>query len=226
MSKIICWVPAYNEQVNANLTEQFVLDAVQAVQGGHSIAFRHRHSCDLVWSRNTELHFALTAGFDYMLMQDADVYSGTEQGAQPAVMQMIDTAEKTEADVVVAPVMMRTDPVEVNVWPPPDEVDEPGKPYTVEKCGSGMLLLNLGKIREWYDDFDAPCFWRTYRENKGVTQGTGLDIFFSRDVVQKQHGGRVVCDPRIETVHINAVHRLPYQIPDTAGNSVVLATGA
>lgn len=205
--KIDHWVPAYNQQINVNIVPQTHRDAMHAAEAGHVYRFWSQHSCDLVAMRNQALHRSLCDGFDYLLMQDSDVFSTAPQGP---LMPMLETMRETEATVVGALVTMRTNPPRANVWPV-----YPGEVFEAEKIGTGMVLLDLNKIREWYEDYDGPCFQRAYKTNKSIEPQTGMDIFFS--YVVREHGGTVVCDGRIPTVHINAVSMLPYNgQPDPA----------
>jgi hypothetical protein len=80
-----------------------------------------------------------------------------------------------------------------------------------------MVLLDLNKIREWYDDYQGPCFQRVYTTDKCFEPKTGSDIFFS--YVVRQHGGLIVCDGTVPTVHIDGTAAHEYDgrsIPNAA----------
>lgn len=210
--KIAHYVPAYNEQINAGLRRQSCQDAVAATRAGHDYHPWDAHSCDLLYMRNHTLHEALRLGMDYLFMQDSDVYSDVPGGA---LMPLLATAEETGATITGAMVTMRTNPPRANVWP-----CRVGEVFEADKIGTGMVLLNLAKIREWYEGYDGPCFSRVYETDKGLKPKIGSDIFFS--YVVRQHGGLIVCDGRVPTVHVNAVHRLRFDgesIPEAAGQS-------
>ncbi len=212
--KIGHWIPAYNEQVNVNILSQALMDSMVLADQGHNYRFWAQHSCDLVWMRNNALDRALTLGLDYLLMQDADCYCDAPGGIAAPLLA---TAEKTGATVTGALVTMRTDPPKANVWPV-----HPGKIYECDKIGTGIVLINLNKVREWYDDYAGPCFFRTYETDKGVKQAVGLDIFFS--YVVKEHG-LLICDATVPTVHVNAAHRLRYE-PAEMADSIAPTAGA
>lgn len=208
--KLAHYVPAYNEQVNVSIVSQALMDSLAAAEAGHSYRFWAAHSCDLIAMRNQAVDKAMRLGMDYLFMQDADVYSDAPGGA---LMPLLRSAEETGATVTGALVTMRTDPPKANVWPV-----HPGEVFEADKIGSGMILLNLNKMREWYDGYDGPCFSRVYETDKSIVPKIGSDIFFS--YVVRQHGGRIVCDATVPTVHVNGCHRLRYDgagIPDAAG---------
>lgn len=174
-------------------------------EAGHEWVFSSRHSCDLVWLRNTTLDKAIEGGFDWLFSQDADVYSAAKGGP---LKYLLDTAIKTNATITSPLVSLRTVPPKANAWPV-----KIGEVYEAEKVGTGMVLLNLNLIRDWYSDYKGPCFARTYDTDKGVHQAVGLDIFFS--YVVRQHGGKIVIDGRIPTTHVDACYRHDFH-PDAA----------
>lgn len=208
--KVGHYVPAYNEQVNVSIVSQALMDATAMTMLGHNYRFWAAHSCDLIAMRNQALEKALNLELDYLFMQDADVYSDARGGA---LGPLLETAIDTGATITGALVTMRTDPPKANVWPV-----HVGEVYEADKIGTGMVLLNLNKIRPWYGDYTGPCFSRVYETDKGITPKIGSDIFFS--YVVRQHGGLIVCDASVSTVHINGCHRLRYDgesVPETAG---------
>jgi hypothetical protein len=207
--KVWQWVPAYNQQVHAGVRRQSVRDAIAFCKAmsiapnpsGWEMGTIDTHSCDLNWLRCSIVHRAVNEGVDYLMMQDADVF-GADENASP-LMQLIATCKETQAAAVFAMVTMRTRPPRANVWP-----CKPGEVYELEKAGTGMLVIDINRIRRWYDDFDGPLFLRIYTDRKGHKQAMGQDVWFCR-ILQK-HDEKIFCDGRIPTVHINAVHRLRY----------------
>lgn len=223
--KIGHYIPAYNEQIHSHIFLQAVQDAVAISRAGHDYMPYTAHSCDLPSMRNRALYAALSRGLDFLFMQDSDVYSDAEGGA---VMRLVETAIETDATLVGACVTMRTNPPRANVWP-----CHPGRVYEADKIGTGMVCINLAKIREWYDAYQGPCFARAYEDDRALNCTIGSDIYFS--YVVREHGGRVVCDARIPTTHVNGVHRLRFdgeQVPDSADSEASdladsrVATGA
>jgi hypothetical protein len=208
--KIGAYVPAYNQQVNVNILAQALSDSANVAGEGHSYRFWSQHSCDLIYMRNFALHRALTElQLDYLFMQDSDVYSPMPGGP---LMQLVRTAQETGATLTGAMVTMRTRPPKANVWPV-----HPGEVFQADKIGTGMVLLDLNKIREWYDDYQGPCFQRVYTTDKCFEPKTGSDIFFS--YVVRQHGGLIVCDGTVPTVHIDGTAAHEYDgrsIPNAA----------
>lgn len=209
--RIYQWVPAFNAQVSASLVAQARADIVSyeyahadgLARGngkGWENAWFSTHGCDLVGMRNEAFHKAMVGGYDWLWMQDADTYSTIDGGP---LMPMIETCEREDAAACFAIVSMRMDPVRANVWPV-----RPGKVYELEKAGTGMVVIDLRKIRGWYADYPGPMFGRIYEDAKQKVQVIGQDIFFCR--LMRGQGLRIVCDGRIPTVHVNAAHRLPY----------------
>ena len=120
--------------------------------------------------------------------------------------------------------MNKTIPVNVYPW-------RPGEVYEVEKAGTGIILIDVRKVRKWYDDYEGPCFWRTYEGKGGVGKGvvadTGQDIWFTRDVIRGMHKGTVACDGRVSTTHVDTTHPIEYDAAQHApsahtGDSVVM----
>jgi hypothetical protein len=159
------------------------------------------HSCDLNYLRCNIVHRAVEANVDYLMMQDADVFCCDE--SMSPLMRLIATCKETQAAAVYAMVTMRTRPPRANVWP-----CKPGEVYELEKAGTGMLVIDINRIRRWYDEFDGPLFYRVYSDRKGHTQSMGQDVWFSH--ILRKHDETIFCDGRIATDHINAVHRLRY----------------
>lgn len=208
--KIDHYVPAYNEQLNSNITSQVIRDAMFCRDEGHTYRWRSGHSCDLISMRNRALDRSIEDGFDYLFMNDSDVYSPADRGP---LSMLLRSAQMTGATLTGAAVTMRTRPPKANVWP-----CHVGEIYEADKIGSGMILLDLNKIRTWYADYDGPCFQRMYETDKCITPKVGSDIFFC--YVVRQHGGLVVCDATVPTVHKDATFGLAYDgesTPQSAG---------
>jgi hypothetical protein len=210
--KIGHYIPAYNEQVHTGVLHQARREAVAAFANKADVMSWTQHSCDLIANRNQALYKGLTMGLDYLFMQDADVFSEAREGV---IGKMIAVAEDNDATLVGAAVLCRTNPPRMNVSPWGPECA--GRVFEAEKLGSGMILINLAKVREWYEDYEGPCFQRHYEDGRCVTPLVGSDVFFC--YVVRDHGGRVVCDASIPTVHVNGVHRLAFngeQVTDSA----------
>jgi hypothetical protein len=201
-------------------------DQISLVRAGHSSGFWANHSCDLVALRNEAMDRAVRNGFDFLFMQDADVFSECPGGP---LIRLLGTAIETGATITGACVSMRTRPPRANVWPV-----KVGEVFEAEKIGTGMVLINLAKVREWYDDYKGPCFARRYfmetpdgralaaeppDYNRMIRPELGMDIWFSHLV--RAQGQTIWCDARIPTTHVDGTHRHDYDgrnIPDLAGN--------
>ena len=109
-------------------------------------------------------------------------------------------------------------PTRMNVYP-----WRAGEVYECEKLGTGIVLIDLHQIRQWYDERTQPCFWRTYSDH-GVTQEIGQDIWFTRDIV-RGHGGTVFCDGRISTTHCDATHEIVFDATQVATDTAETVEG-
>ena len=205
------WTPAFNQRTTTLMERQILADHGWCIDQGHHYERWDSASCCLVELRNAALERAIDRGLDYLLMQDADNFSLMTGGA---LRPLLATAEETDATVVSALVLMRKEGLQPNVWPVDETqtaADLVGTVFECRKAGTGMVLLDLNKIREWYDDDDyhGMCFREVFND-RGTKRLVGMDIWFS-EVVRK-HGGKIVCDARIPTKHINAMHS--YDYPD------------
>lgn len=210
--KIFYWMPAYNMTAAARTRSQAVIDGGEAERYGHTLIAREDHSCDLVRMRNAVLdQLVKRPDFDYLFMQDSDVYSVPSEGGGP-LMRLLSVAQETGAAMTGALVMLRTRPPLGNTHP-----CRPGEVCEVEKMGTGMVLINLEKVREWYAGFRGPCFARSYKrydvgdgelDNRMAVAETGLDIWFCK--VVRGHGQSIWCDGRIPTVHQDGTRTITF----------------
>jgi hypothetical protein len=216
------WVPAYNLQVHANLMIQFLKDGVafdvikkDAESRGRDVSNWHwavkvDHSCALTCMRNKIIEKALAEGVDYLMMQDSDVYC-----LETPFPKLLGALYAHDATAAYAAVLMRTRPIEVNVWPEPSAAT--GNVFEVEKAGTGCVLIDLNKIREWRDKWEGPLFDRIYHDVRRTKQRIGHDVFFAKLIRDPIVGGRLVCDCTIPTVHVDGTRLLSYDggpIPD------------
>lgn len=216
--KIDHFIPAYNEQINANLMSQTHRDHSYCANAGYAYRIRGAHGCDLISMRNRALHRSITEGFDFLFMQDSDVFSTAAEGP---LKSLIGTAIKFGATLTGAAVSMRTRPPRANVWP-----CQVGEEFEADKLGSGMILLDLNRMRAWYEGYDGPCFQRMYKTDKCIEPHVGSDIFFC--YVVRQHGGLIACNATIPTVHKDATYGHEYDgesIPQAAGEAVEVIGG-
>ena len=190
------YIPAYNMRIHAEVLLQHRRDSVAAYAAGYDCAGVIQHDCDLVALRNRAVHQAIQAGARYLFSQDSDTWSPMPSGP---LIPMIETCEETNAAAVFAMVTMRTRPPKANMWP-----CKPGEVYDIEKGGTGLFLLDLNRIRRWYEEVPAPLFQRIYTTNHCHTPAIGLDIYLCRFL--RDRGERIVCDGRIPTCHADSTH--------------------
>jgi len=215
--KIWQWVPAYDCHLHYNIVPQVLaesetFDAIKraAEAKGTDVSdwqwkWSSNHGCDLVRMRNAAVHQAVVEGFDYLLMQDADVYA-----TKPALPRLLDSIIKHDAIACFALVLMRTRPPKACVWPLHGEYIKPGEVFEVRKAGTGMVLIDIAQIRRFYDRLPGPLFWRTYTDRHCHAADCGLDIWFSKLVTDPTIGGKIICDGRVPTVHVDGTHELAY----------------
>lgn len=225
--KIGCFVPAYGEKVTTHLLVQSAADRRSVANAGHEYTFWSNHSCDLVALRNAAALKAATEGYDFLLMQDADVYSAAKGGP---LIRLLATALETGACVTGALVTMRTHPPRANAWTADGSLIKPGTVFECSKIGSGMILLDMRQIRAWWGvSYMGPLFDVVYEvfTNKETGEqfqpktkkAIGMDIWFSKLV--REMGQSVWCDARIPASHVDDMYSHDYDgqtIPDLAGS--------
>lgn len=205
------WTPAFNQRTSILMERQILADQAFCIDHKHHYERWDSASCSLVELRNAALERAINRGLDYLFMQDADNFSLMKGGA---LGPLLAASEETGATVTSALVLMRKEGLQPNVWPLDETqtaADLVGTIFECRKAGTGMVLLNLNEIRKWYDtgDYHGMCFREVFNE-RGTERTAGMDIWFSQ--VVRNHGGTIVCDSRIPTKHINAMHS--YDYPD------------
>lgn len=188
--KIGHWIPSYTQSFHSQLAGQLMLDSEAVAMRGDRYVHWSTSSCDLTLLRNVALWRAMENGFDYLCMQDADVFS---VGKGSPVKMLLETAQDTKAAVIGAPVVMRYRN-SVNVLP-----YTAGEVYDCSKLGTGLVLIDIAQMREIADTYEGPFFFRTYKDKRGTVPDVGADVFFSYLV--RSQGKRLVCDARIPTTH-------------------------
>ena len=200
--RILHFVPAYGALVDVRLAEQIVIDSNTVSRSGAYYKFYWRDSSDIAMSRNAGLKLALDEGFDYIFMQDSDIFA---VGCSPLAM-LLDTARDKDATITGAICGLRRHFADGRVQPNVDPFRH-GEVYEATKIGTGMILIDCNKVREW--DYDGPWFGRVFADKRHSTLDVGEDIFFSRICVELS--GILVADGRVPTVHVERDHhRLAY----------------
>jgi hypothetical protein len=245
--KIVHWIPAFGWKVSVDIWMQTGLDQAFCDKNGHDIARISHHSIDLEALRNRIVRQCMRNGVDYLLMQDADnAVLGTS-----ALKETLEDIQATDAAMVGVLVPMRKQNAEAaNVWPV-----KVGEVYECEKIGSGILLIDIAKLREWgcsceYDEkreeaiaksgnpstcpscekYCGPFFasvWDASRTHKLM----GMDIFFSHllrgEAKPFKSSQKIVCDARLPVAHMDGTHRLFYdgKTPGLVGLNEVQPNG-
>lgn len=211
MSRICHWVPAYHRMEDCRLRAQACLDCAAAIQAGNYYSAEWADSTDIARMRNAILESCRERNFDYLLMQDADVYS-------PSIVspleKMLTVQRETDAAMVAAVVGLRRigdgSTVHANVYP-----FKGADTYDVEKAGTGMVLISLAHVNRIAQEYSGPWFARTYPDERQTQPGTGEDVFFSQLI--RAHGMRVVACGQLPTVHVYRDDRHLHYDPRKAG---------
>lgn len=144
---------------------------------------------DIARVRNLALQQAIDWECDFLVMQDSDVYSKASIGAIPLLLE---TAASSDATIVAAIVGLRREPHTANVEP-----CNPGQVYKAEKCGTGLVCIDVNQVKAW--NYDGPWFKFIYNQ-RGTECEVGEDIFFSQLVTEM--GGSIWVDGRVPTTHV------------------------
>ena len=204
--RILQWTPAYNDTLNTGVASQYRWDTAWAYACGHDMMSKTTHGCILHQMRNEIADQAVREGYDVLWMQDADNYSPISGGP---MSRMIAALEESDAVACFAPVMLR------NFGTPRANVQpfHPGTVHEVEKGGTGIVAIDLRKIRPWYADYPGPLFAPIFADVKQTKIEIGMDIFFSKLMrleTSSKPALKLIADCRIPTVHINACARLEF----------------
>ena len=183
------FTPAYTPicpgQTAQLLREQDTLDGL-----GYEYRWWAWELSDIVAVRNMALKQALEWDLDYLVMQDSDVWSKSSIGA---VAPLLSACQQSGAAMVAALVGLRQNPHRANVQPV-----KPGELYEAEKVGTGLVLIDLAKIRAV--EKQEQWFGREYNAF-GDQIVVGEDIYFCRNL--QRHGLKVYVEGRIPTTHAN-----------------------
>jgi len=208
--KILHWVPAYGGSIDVRIAGQVQVDCSAMTKLGFGYQFWWTDSSDLPRSRNHALEMAIDKGFDYILMQDSDIYVPR---VSPMAM-LLQTAIDKQAVMTGAICGLRRishDSVPPNVRP-----YKQGEVYEVERIGTGLVLIDCQQVAKWRDEYDGPWFARTYHDARQTSIDFGEDFFFC--AICARFGGIMFADGRIPTVHAYTDHlHLRYPPEDTGG---------
>ena len=181
-----CYTPIAPGQVAQLLREQDVLTG----RLEYDYRWWGESYTDIKRLRNRTMETAIRWELDYLVMQDADVWSKSNIGA---IAPMLDTLRSVEATMVSAIVGRRRKPHVANAEP-----CRAGEVYVAEKCGTGLVLIDVQKVASW--KFSGAWFDQTYN-TRGSAIETGEDIFFSK-LVRKMDGEEALwIDGRVPTTH-------------------------
>lgn len=172
--------------------EQLLRESITMGQLGYEWRHWKEYSTDIVSVRNRNLQRAIDKGLDYVLFQDADIYSNSKIGAAAVLLE---TARKTGAAAVAALVGLRSEPPKANVWPLPEQ---PGAVYEAEKAGTGIMLIDCRQIASW--DYSGPWFDNVYADERKTRIETGEDIYFCNLI--REMGATLYVDSRLPTTHV------------------------
>lgn len=195
--KIGHWIPSYRPPCDQLTMQTHVERTVLEERLGYEYRLWTDSSTDIKALRNGALEQAMEWGLDYLCMQDSDIYSKSSIGA---ISIMLETARTKDATQVAAICGLRRYPHQANVQP--FGPDLRGTVYEAEKCGTGLVLIDVKAVASW--DYEDAWFDQIYNR-RGTKLERGEDIFFSKLV--REMGGKLFVDGRVPTTHILADHR-------------------
>lgn len=200
--RIAIGTPCYRRSVDMRHIEQALklMAACTPASGFEFIGVTQTDSCNLDWSRNSLLTFAIENRCDWLLMVDADTY---HVGAADT-LRMIGEADRARAAVAAAPVKMRrrsdgynvrrVEGGEVRIFE-----DWRGKLVEVDAVGTAFMAISCRWIVEHWRE--QP--WFLTRHLPGPKpERLGEDVCFCLGV--RERGGVVLCDGRFEPHHEGA----------------------
>lgn len=196
--RIAHFTPAYTP-IHWGQTGQLLRDSATMARLDYEWMWWCEESTDIVSIRNRALRKALDRGFDYLVMQDSDVFSKASIGA---VAILLETARRHKATAVAAMVGLQgssrpgyQESPKANVWPLPQQF---GDVYKAEKAGTGLIMIDCAQVASW--EHGGAFFANEYTDATKTRIGTGEDIFFCNLI--HQHGGSLYVDSRVPTTHV------------------------
>jgi hypothetical protein len=164
--------------------------------------------------RNEALETARERGYDYLMMQDADIYCPAHISPLMELLKALEMHDAAMAGAVCALRRMDANRITYNVEPyRPD-----GSVYEAEKLGTGMVLIDVKRVCSL--DYDGPWFARLYADERQTKCAVGEDIFFCK--VLRGLGQKIVVCSAIPTIHVHSNHVvLVHSTATRAGDSAV-----
>jgi hypothetical protein len=160
--------------------------------------------CGVDVARNTLCEDAIAQGCDWLLMVDSDTW--VEDGT--SLLQMISTADRKNADVVVAPVPYRgRDPTDKHLMVytheltddgfarhpiPPAELDDQVVP--VHAAATAVMGIRLATVAR------LPRPWFRFEYIGETHRLLGEDFYFCNQI--RLHGGTILADGRVKARHL------------------------
>lgn len=201
-TRVALGTPCYRRQVDMMHVEQALrlMMACTQASGFEFVGVTRTDSCNLDWSRNSLLTYALDANCDWLVMVDADTYHVEAKDT----LRMVAHAESLGAAVVAAPVKMRRRSDGYNVRRREGDKlvhfnDWRGEVSPVDAIGTAFMAINCRWIRRSWPD--QPWFLTTHLPGP-KPERVGEDINFCLEV--RQRGGMILCDGRFEPRHEGA----------------------
>ena len=199
--KVLHYIPCYQQRTYIQVAHQCVYEAAALSQQDIRYQPWWTDGHDIASMRNHALGTALGENFDYICMQDSDVYS---PGTEGAISRLVESAQSHGAALTAAICGLRwtgTETINPNVKPFDEGI------YEAERAGTGLVLIDCVQVKAW--DYDGPWFARTYTTTRQTKIDYGEDFFFS--ALCQQQCAKIIVDSRIETKHVYTDHeRLHY----------------
>ena len=161
-------------------------------------------------------------------MQDSDVSAiqydatGREPLSISPMAMLLDSLLGHAATVSSACcALRRPGPAAANVFPYKHTSDT----YKITRTGTGLIMIDVRRIRNMADDHEGPWFARGYKDLRQTECEIGEDVFFS--LIIDSLAGTMVCNGMVQTFHNGLHYRPPFggdalEIPAIVEEEVVI----
>lgn len=204
------FIPAYGSSIHPMVWKQAHAETRASIEHGYGLTPVWLDVLGIDKARNLAIETAIESGIEYLFMQDADTW------AESAVIpDLIKALRETGATIAGAPYRLRRKTRDVAYQPvAPEHIEAPGI-YEVEMVGTGLICLDIHRLKKQCAEYTGPWCDRTYVDGRHTELALGGDYWLSR--VVRTGGGKVVVDTRLTTGHVfTDVETLRYQRRDTA----------
>lgn len=191
-------MPTYDQRIHSEVMQNVLDFVLKAKEKNDDLSIQFPSSPFLTLSRNLIMQRGLDS--DWILMWDSDIQVPTPE----FFYKMVETAYKHEAALVGLLVRIKT--YEINkpefACGKKSEggymrlIKAPTIPEEVDVMGAGVTILNSRWIR---DNLEQPYY--EFKDVKGINGPAILPEDWCLCEKIKEKGGKIIVEPRIETIH-------------------------